>query len=639
MQADAEYLPAQLGLAATQGRRFEGRVRQALVDILATHPDNLRAHVLLARIELEMQRVGAARALLYQAEQLAAAQQLSPLDIFALQASADLLERQYQSEWTNRALTLNPRFGNVYAVPAHFYIITYRYREAVDLYRKAVSTEPDLADAQSKLGINLLRINDIHGARHHLGKAFELDPFNPETVNTLRLLDDLDGMRVSWHDIPDPDAPEYTIGRMMLRLDHDAVDALEPYVVELTARAVQLFTRRYDFQLRKPVVVELYHDHDDFGVRTVSTPGIGLLGVTFGYLLAMDSPKARSSDNFHWGSTLWHELAHVFTLEAANHLLPRWFSEGISVYEEWNTGPSRNRELPLQVLQMLQAGEFLPIVELDNGFVRPRYEGQVNVSYMQAGLICDYIAATWGHNALVKMLKQFSVGRDTGSALETAIGISADAFDRQFFAHLLERYQPMLADLQNWSDGARRISFAIASNDWERVLEFADERIELFPEHVGSDNAYMVKAQAHEALGDPDAALQARWQWFDRGGYKPDQLQSLARDLRVAGRDSDAFKVMEALNWVMPYVTDEHRQLANYYLENGEWAKALREFDALLGVRPEDTSIAYLGKARVHRELEQPQLTRRNLLYALETAPFYREAQQLLLEITPGEQP
>ena len=101
------------------------------------------------------------------------------------------------------------------------------------------------------------------------------------------------------------------------------------------------------FELKEPVVVELYPEHDDFAVRTSGLPGIGLLGVTFGYLVAMDSPTGRADADFHWGTTLWHEMAHVFTLEATNHLVPRWFSEGVSVYEEWSTGPLPGRHIPL----------------------------------------------------------------------------------------------------------------------------------------------------------------------------------------------------------------------------------------------------------------------------------------------------
>lgn len=642
---DETYLPAQLGLAAAQGRQFEGRAREILVAVLREHPDSLRATLLMARLELEVQRVDPARLLLERAEQLANSQSKPVLEVYALQAAADLLDGITNSEWTTKALEVNPHYGDVYSIPAHFYIITYRYREAVDLYRKATQVQPDHADAQSSLGINLLRINNIFGARTHLEKAYSLDPFNTETVNTLKLLDDLDDMRVTHADIyPEPrTAGDKPFGRMLLRLDRDSVDALEPYVIELTARAVRAFTERYEFSLAKPVVVELYHNHDDFGVRTVSTPGVGLLGVTFGYVLAMDSPKARSPNDFHWGSTLWHELAHVFTLEAANHLLPRWFSEGISVYEEWNTGPLPNRELPMQVLRMFEEDRFLPVADLDRGFVRPTYEGQVTVSYMQAGMICDFIAERWGHQALVKMLKRFAIGMSTEVALSSVIKISSKEFDKLFAEHVTQRYANILANQDNWQHLGQMIANLIGRGDneltanWEQVRDLSQQRIDYYPEHVGENNAYMSLATAHENLGQPIDALSARWEWFKRGGSVPASLSDLARDLRVAGRDDDAFEVLEALNWVMPYFVEEHRLLGQYYLDKGESTKAIREYNALLGVRPEDAGVALLGKARAYQAQDNIDLARLNVLYALEHAPFFRDAQQLLLELTAGE--
>ncbi len=649
MQIDQEYLPAQLGLAAAQARQFESRAREMITDIIRQHPTSVHALLLMARIELELQRVEPARALLSLAESLALEQELPVLEVYALQASADLLEGITESSWTTKALERNPHYGGIYEIPAHFYIITYRYREAVDLYRKATRVEPRLADAQSNLGINLLRTNDLNGARHHLELAYEIDPFNTETVNTLRLLDDLDAMRVSYADIHASESAtqQEPIGRMLLRLDREAADALQPYVEELTANAVRLFTERYDFKLEKPVVVELYHNHDDFGVRTVSTPGVGLLGVTFGYVLAMDSPKARSPADFHWGSTLWHELAHVFTLEAANHLLPRWFSEGISVYEEWNTGPLPNRELPIQVLQMFESDKFLPVADLDRGFVRPSYEGQVNVSYMQAGLICDFISQRWGHDALKKMLKLFSIGAPTADVISAALEISSTEFDTLFHAHMKERYATILEKLDSWSQLGQIIANSIErserqdpellTTDWPQIVELGKQRVELYPEFVGNGNAYMPLARALDKQGDVAGALEVRYEWFERGGSNPDQLAQLAKDLRLAQRDEDSFKVLEAMNWVMPYFADEHRQLGQYYLDKGDHARAIREFDAYIGVRPKDASVALFGKARAYKLQQNTRMARMNVLLALESAPFYRDAQQLLLELTAGD--
>ena len=657
---DADYLPARVGLASSLASQYAGGARDEVLAILDDHPDSVPANLLIARMLLEAQRTDDGRQILTETLQRAKDQNLPALEIYALLASAELLDSTYPGEWTQKSLDENPAYGDIYAIPAHFYIITYRYREAVDLYRKAVEAEPTLASAHSQLGINSLRINDINAARYHLMRAYAEDPFNTETVNTLRLLDDIDDMRVSYADVlPETSAQDQPraqepIGRMLLRLNQDSVDALEPYVIELVSDSIRSFTERYDFALEKPVVVELYHNHDDFGVRTVSTPGVGLLGVTFGYVVAMDSPKARSTDDFHWGSTLWHEMAHVFTLEAANHLLPRWFSEGISVYEEWNTGPLPSRELPIQVLSRFSEGAFLPVDRLDSGFVRPTYEGQVNVSYMQAGLICDFIAGRWGHEALVTMLKAFANGDSTKTALRRAINIDSTVFDSLFNAHVAERYETILTNQQHWQQLGQIIQSSMTRlarteeqgrqpptpQSLEALQQIIQQRINYYPEHVGNGTAWLALAELHRYMGNDAQALEAHWQWYVRGGALPAEMQRLARDLEAAGREDDAFAVLESLNWVMPYTVAEHRRLGDYYLQRGEPNKAIREFNALLGIRPEAESVVLLGKAQAYRQQGDQAQARRNVLLALERTPFFRDAQKLLLELnesTPGE--
>ena len=634
---DENWLPAQLGLAQSLAEGFEGRARELLESILQEHPDNLQALLLMARIELELQNLPRARELLESASLQSEVQGFPSLEIYALQAGANLLENKPMTEWVDLALEYNPRYGDIYAIPAHFYIITYRYREAVDLYQRAVSIDPDLATAHRDLGINQLRINNVFAARFHLQQAYELDPFDAQTVNTLRLLDDIDDMRISVVDVPDPDNAEDIIGRVLIRLDRDDADALEPYVVDLSIKAVQEFTQRYDFRLRKPMVVELYHDHDDFGVRTVSTPGIGLLGVTFGYLTAMDSPKARAAGAFHWGSTLWHEIAHVFTLEATNHRLPRWFSEGLSVYEEWNTGPLKDRELSLDVLNAIKQGQLLPLANLDQGFVRPSYNGQVQVSYMQAGLVCDFIATRWGHETLVTMLNAFGNGASTADALEQALSEDYNTFDAEFAEHLQTRWGAVLDTLDEYTAVLRQLDRALQFEDWVSAEALARDLIRRYPERVGEGNAYVVLASALSEQGHDDDAVDVLLEWQQRGGHDPDTLYDLVVDLRARDRSEDAVAVMEALNWVMPYGTDVHRWLGEHYLSVDDAERALREFNALLGMQVDDPASAHLGKARANILLENAGEARRQVLYALENAPFYRPAQQLLLSLSSGE--
>ena len=351
LDLNEDYTPARLGIAAVALGRFEDRARTIVEEVLDGEGRHLEAHLISARMSLEVGAVDAAREALDEALEVAEAQDLPPLEVYSLHAAADVLQGTTASEWTDRALAYNPSYGEIHATPAYYYLINRRYREAVELLFEAVRIQPDLWTAHAELGVNLFRQNRVEEAQAHLALAYRGDPFSAQTVNTLRLIDSLENFVVLRRELP---APEVGAPAMLLRLHEDEAPVLDAYVTGLVADSVRAFTERYQFELQEDVVVELYPEHDDFAVRTLGLPGIGLLGVAFGYLVAMDSPSGSREGEFHWGTTLWHEIAHIFTLEATGNLVPRWFSEGVSVFEEWSTGPRPGRHIPMNVLEAMQ---------------------------------------------------------------------------------------------------------------------------------------------------------------------------------------------------------------------------------------------------------------------------------------------
>ncbi len=324
-----------------------------------------------------------------------------------------------------------------------FEVMRRRYREANVWYARAVEVQPDLWSARRELALNLMRLGRIAEARPHLVAAFEGDPFSTTTVNTLRLLDSLEKF----------DIVKVAQPAMNLQLHKNESASLGPYVEQLARDSINTFSRRYGYTPTEPVTIEIYPDHDDFAVRTAGLPGIGLLGVTFGDLVAMDSPSGRQSGEFHWGSTLWHEMAHVFTLSMTRHRVPRWLSEGLSVLEEWTTGPTPGVSITPAVLDAFADDKLLPVVQLDNGFMRPTYESQVQMSYQQAGLICLFAEQRWGFPKLVEFLKAFNTeDMTTDAAVRNVFRVTPDEFDKDFQEFMKTRFKAYLADPKRWTD-------------------------------------------------------------------------------------------------------------------------------------------------------------------------------------------
>nr|WP_298722632.1 tetratricopeptide repeat protein [uncultured Steroidobacter sp.] len=620
---------AKLGLASVFAERFEGQARPLIEDALKQDGDLIEAHLLTASMDLEEGQLDDADKALDRAMRIVNKEKLPPLEVYTLRASLEMSRGGNPEPWIKRILDYNPRYGAMYQQLAHFEIMRRRYKEATVLLRRAVEVQPDLWAAHAELGSNLLRLGNVEEARTHLEAAYSGDPYSPTTVNSLRLLDRINDFSIS----EDPVVIGQDTYQVRLRLHKKESEVLRPYVLDLTSRSIQSFSQRYGFKPREPVTVELYPDHDDFAVRVAALPGIGLLGVTFGYVVAMDSPSSRPTNEFHWGSTLWHEMAHVFTLEVTDHYVPRWLSEGISVFEEWRTGPTPGVAVPPEAIAALEKKQFLPVADLDSGFIRPSYPGQVQVSYMQSGLVCLFIEQRWGFEQLGALLRQFDGKRTTAQAIEVTFKIAPAAFDKEFDAFVRTRFANVLANFEEWQQKTQAARQAIQKERWADAIEPARRAVALYPEHVGGDSPHLMLAKALDKLNRRADAIVALEEYRRAGGWDPTALRQLARWLDEAGRAPEATELMVSLNYSDPLNAEVHSQLGERLLTAGRNEEALREFQALLALNTLDEAPAHYGIARALRELGDKAGSRRHLLDALATAPHFKPAQALLLKM------
>jgi tetratricopeptide (TPR) repeat protein len=595
----------------------------------------LRARLLQVRVALENGELDDAAEKLQLASALATAGKMPTLEVVSLQASLDQLRGSDPAARIEAVLREKPGYGEIYATLAHFNEIRRRYDEATAQYRKAIEIQPDLWDARVDLATGFLRDNRASEARAQLEEAFKGDPYNPVTANTLRLLDSLS----KFDTLVYPQADEKNAGAMpqiIVRVNRKESAVLAPYVRRLAEQAMKEYSQRYRYQLTQPVVIEIYNNHEDFAVRTAGMPGLGLLGVTFGHVLAMDSPSSRAVNEFHWGSTLWHELAHVYTLESTHHRVPRWLSEGLSVHEEWSTGPIKGVSIPGYAFKAFADGKALPIADLDRGFIRPEYEQQVQVSYMQAGLVCEFIAKRWGAERLVRMLGEYDRGANTTAAVQAALGIKVDEFDRLFGEWMRQEYGAVFAGLRAWSEARVAAIKAARAKEWTDAISEAQRALKVLPIDVEDGSPYVPLAEAQFALKQDAAARDTLTAYWQRGGHDPQALGRLASEYQAAGRKNDALAVMESIEYVAPFDYNQHGQYGDWLMEANRPADALMEFQVALALNPQDLALANYRLAHAYLALQRNAEARSAVLRSLEVAPSYRPSQQLLLELARG---
>jgi hypothetical protein len=169
---------------------------------------------------------------------------------------------------------------------------------------------------------------------------------------------------------------------------------MREYAVPFAKEALASLSKQWDFKPTGPILIEMFPKHDDFAVRIMGLPGmIGALGVCFGTVVALDSPKARPPGEFSWQETLLHELTHVITLQMSNNRVPRWLTEGISVWQERNARPDWGRETHVPFAQALEQDKILKLKDLNEGFQDPK---MIVLAYYEASLVVDHLMKTHG---------------------------------------------------------------------------------------------------------------------------------------------------------------------------------------------------------------------------------------------------
>jgi tetratricopeptide (TPR) repeat protein len=619
LQHDPKNAQAFLGMAIVSADGFDNKAVAEAKKALELDPELVEAHELLANLNLEDSDTKAA------AEEADEALKISPeaLDAMAIHAAIEVLADRSPDAWLAKVKAVNPTYGEAYALIAHHLIINRRYDDGVAYYRKAIEADPRLWSARSELGINLMRLGQFDEPLQQLEMCYDNGYRDAATVNSLRLLDSYKNFLTYKDDVS------------IVKLNKKESDLLLPYVQAEVDRSIATYTKKYKMKLPGPVQVELYPDHEDFAVRTLAMPGLGALGVTFGEVLAMDSPSGRPPGTYQWGSTLWHEMSHVFILTATNHRVPRWFTEGLSVHEETQVTPEWGDRVTPEILLAVRDKKLLPVAELDRGFIRPDYESQVIVSYFQAGRILDYIQERWGADKILDMVHSFAQSKTTPEAIQEDLGMSPEEFDKQFFAWLYEQHNlgKMAASFDDWRSRVKVLAEAVKNMDWDAVIQNGPAVLAMYPDYIEGANVYQFLAEAYKATGDKKSEAEVLTKYEKIGGMNPQALKELASLEKDMGNPKEAAATLERLNYIAPVDEDLHRQLCDLLFDQKDLPNDIRECDAVVDMHPLDQASAQFNSARAYFAAGRQDQARNHLLASLEAAPDYRPAQKLLLQL------
>lgn len=646
LEADPDWAPAHAGLARALADENPMAAAAEATKALSLDPALVDAHLFLAETAIDDQKPADARTAI---ERMLAINPRSA-DAHTLTAAIAWVagNRSEYEAAVGRALAINPKRGDTYRVIAASAARNYRFDEAVELGKKAIALEPSNIAAHAELGMHLLRVGDEREARRVLDIAFRGDRTDVVTLNLLRVLETLDGFESQKADVA------------TIRMHPDEASVLRLYAGPLAVKAFADMRTRYGVEMKGPVSIQVFPKHDDFAVRTTGLMGmVGALGASFGSVVTQDSPRARPPGDFNWQATMWHELAHVFTLQLSKQRVPRWVTEGISVYEEGLADPAWPRDSEFGFVQAYSRNAVLKIADLNAGIARP---DTISLAYFESSLVISLIVERAGPEALRVLLRAFADGAEMDAAIQKATGMPLAELQRAFDARLETRYGavakalrmpdgvviPTGGTLETWTAFAAKypgsfpvqmaVGQALASASARDAAVTAYERAAtLVPLAIGAQSPRARLADLAERGGDLRRALR---EWSSLVTDDHLNIEAARRLARLAVRLGD--QSAAALAWsrivvIDPFDATAHAALGRIAVDRKDAVVALREFRAALAAGPADPAPARCDLAEALLLNGQKADARKEVIAALEMAPTYERAQELLLRIVDGQ--
>ena len=519
----------------------------------------------------------------------------------------------------------------------------YRFAEGSTYQRQALRADADYILARSQLAQDLLRLGDEKEGWTLAEDVFKQDGYDVVAFNLATLHDTISKFQY------------LTNENLRVRMHPREAAVYGDRVTELLGRAERSLCRKYGIQLPKETLVEIFPEQKDFAVRTFGLPGgEGFLGVCFGNVITANSPASQAAHSINWQAVLWHEFCHVVTLGMTKNKMPRWLSEGISVYEERQANPAWGEQMTPSYRAMILKGELTPVGNLSAAFLAPKTPLHLQFAYFQSSLVVEFLVDQFGLDSLKKILADLGQGKAINQAIEdntaplSKIEKEFSDFIRQRaeqFGSGLDWSEPSPEDLakgeDTWADRHPKSLWALTyrakkllgEKKWEEAKVPLQRLLEVFPQNTGPDNPYLLLAQAHRGLNETEQerAILGKLARIEADAVpaylRLMELDAAAKDWNAASRNAQRFLA------VNPLVPQPYRCLAEASQALGKDSEAIRAYRTLLLLDPPDPADLHYRLAALLHKGSDPE-AKRQVLQALEEAPRFRDAHRLLLEMT-----
>lgn len=658
LEKDEEYQDALAGLVECYWKSHDSRLGEMIEKLLEMNPNHPRAHAIMVSNHLDLGEIE--DALLSIDSMLG----INPTNTQFLSFKAVVRYLEYDSDGLDsvveEVLDYNPVCSELYQALGQFASRHYRFSEGMAFQRSALALDPSNRAAREMYSLDLLRLGYEEEGRAELDRVYEDNPYSVMAYNLLELMDTLAKFEVVER------------GDFVLKLPGSEKPVMAEASLDLLDEAIAEYEEKYAVELEKPILIEMFGDHDDFMVRSVGLPGnVGHMGICFGRLITMDAPSVRPPGTSNWRSVLWHEFVHVITLQKTENRMARWLSEGISVYEEGVYSSAFHNRLDVDYLEILVSDGKPTVRDLHLLFTKTPSQEHLMFGYFMSGEFVQFYVDTYGFDRIVAALELIANKMSTEAALVSAAGVDLGALNEAFHGYLDVRLKPyeaiygkeledssllgLLAEQFKINDihirdapkpeiaeqaknaphavAMRRAEKAIQAKAYDEALVALDEAFALFPDYDGERAPLRQRAMIFKELQQEDEFIETLERIIDWAPAELSAAEELVRRFRDAGNWE---RMMAAADWglgIDPYNKELHRAYLDGLLEQGADDMAMSQLDLLLELDRGNWVEYRYQKADVLANMDEIVLAKQEILGLLEAVPNYWKAQELLLEL------
>ncbi len=526
----------------------------------------------------------------------------------------------------------------------------YRFKEGAAYQRLSLEMDANHLPAKAQLAQDLLRLGDEKEGWKLAAEVFAADGYDVVAHNLVALRDHLAKFRT------------ITADGFVVRMDELEADLYGTRALAVLQRARKVLCEKYGVKLDGVVTVEIFPKNQDFAVRTFGMPGAaGFLGVCFGPVITVNSPASQGKDPSNWEAVLWHEFCHTVTLHKTRNKMPRWLSEGISVYEEMQENPGWGQWMNPRYREMILGDDLTPLSKLTSAFMTAKSGLHVQFAYYESAVAVEFLVGRFGFDTLRGLLDDIGKGLPVNETLERRTGAALAKLDSDFEKFIRDKAKatapeatwekvdlPDDADaaaIRAWLEkhpksfwGRQRLGARLVKDEkWADAEKEAQTLRAMYPEYVGPTNAYELLATTCQKSGKAKDEAAALGEWAKRDADATAAMQRLVGLNEAAGDWTAAAE--NARRWlaVNPLTVAPHRALAKAAEKSKATGEAITAYRAVLrfGV-PDAADVRYRLAVLLEQNGEKDK-AKREVLKALEDAPRSREAHELLLRLVEPE--